>query len=83
MKNLLVSGYRHGAGRIDNPVHIGLPHFAIANSDDAMSIQAPNMASGDPGKYRIDLAARHEFRFLNRSADRLNSGFDIDHHTLL
>jgi hypothetical protein len=38
------------------------------------------MAAGNARVDRLDLAARHQLRFLDRATDRLHGGFDIDDH---
>ena len=48
-----------------------------------MRIDAANMATGDAGKHRANLAARHQLGFFHRTLNRLHRGFDVDDHTLL
>ena len=83
VQDLLIRRDGHGAGGIDDAVHVQLGHFVVANGDNAVGIEAADMATGDAGINRTDLAAGHQFGLFDRALYRLHRGFDVDHHALL
>ncbi len=83
VQDLLVGGDGHGARRVDDPLHVAGGHFLVADSDDAMGIQAADMTAGDARVDRVDLAAGHQLGLFHGALNGMHRGFDIHHHTLL
>src|SRR5262249_18337912 len=50
--------------------------------DDAMAVEALHVCTGDAGIHAVDLTAGHKLRFRDGLANRLDSGIDVDDHTL-
>ena len=46
-------------------------------------VEAADVAAGDAGERRGDLAVGHQLGFLERALDRRHGGLDVDHHALL
>ena len=46
-------------------------------------LQAADVAAGDAGVDRVDLAAGHQLGFLDRALDRLHGRLDVDDHAAL
>src|SRR3990167_1262903 len=83
VENFLVRRDGYSLGGVDDALQIGAVHFAVADGDDAVAVQAANVAAGDADINRVDLAAGHEFCFLDRALDGLHGGFDVHHNALL
>src|SRR5690606_5357975 len=83
VQDLLVGRYGDRPCRIDYPVDVARAHFLVAYRHDAVGVEAANVAAGDPGVDRVDIAAGHQFRFLDGALDGVHGRFDVDHHTFL
>ena len=83
VEDLLVGGNGHRPRRVDHPVHVALGHLPVADGDDAVGIQAADVAAGDAGIDLVDVAARHQLRLLDRALDGGDRGLDVDDHALL
>ena len=79
----LVGGYGHRLGRLDHVLDVGVRDLAVADRDHAVGVQAPDVAAGDAGVDRVDLAAGHQLGLLDRALDGLHGRFDVDDHALL
>ena len=83
VKPLLVRRDGHRARRLDDMLAVGLGHFLVADRHDAVRVQAADMAAGDSRVDRTDLAAGHQFGFLDGALDRLHRRFNVDDHATL
>ena len=83
VQDLLVRRDGDGLGRVHHVLHVDVAHFAIADRDHAVRIQAAHVAAGDAGEHRADLAAGHELGFFDGALDRLHRRLDVDHHAFL
>ncbi len=54
----------------------------MLDGDQAMAVEAIDVATGDPHIDRGDGAAGHGLRLLDRLGDGVDRAFDVDHHTL-
>ena len=57
-------------------------HFLVLDRHHAPGIDAFDMAAGNADVDRIDLHARHQFRFLDGFFDRFHGAVDVHHHAL-
>jgi hypothetical protein len=80
--HLAVHRDRHGLGGVDHPAHVALAHLPVLDRDDAVGVEAANVAAGDPGEDRGDLAVGHQLGFLDRVFDRRDRGVDVHDHAL-
>jgi len=80
VQNLPVKGQSDGAGGIHNAIHIGLGDLPALDGDNAVTVEALDVGSRNPCEDRGNLAAGHQFRFIDGLADRMNGLVDIDHH---
>ena len=71
------AGNGDGARRVDHAVDVARRHFAIADRDDAVRVQAAHVTAGDAGQHRMDLAPGHELGFLDGALDRLHRRIDV------
>ena len=78
--DLPVRGDGHGAGRLDDPVHVRRGHLPVLDGDDALAVDHLGLAAADPGVNRADFAAGHGFGFFHGPADGPHGVFNIDHH---
>ena len=83
MQDLLVGRDRHRFGRVDHMLDVGLPDLPIAYGDHTVRVEAADMTARDAGVDRVDLAAGHQFGFLDRTLDRLRGRLDVHHHAAL
>ncbi|MNN28543.1 hypothetical protein D3C81_1421190 [compost metagenome] len=83
VQDLLVGGNGHGLGRFQHTVQIAPAHFAFADRGDALRVAALHVVAGDGGVNRTDLAAGHQFGFLDGALDGLHRRFDVHHHAAL
>ena len=80
MDDFPVGGNGHGAGGIDDPVHVRRGHLAVLDGDDALAVDDLGLAAADPGVHRADFAAGHGFSFFHGAADGLDGVFNVYHH---
>jgi hypothetical protein len=80
---LLVRGYRDRLGRIDDAIHVPGRYFLVADCDDAVRIQAADVAAGNSRVNRMNITPRHQFGFLDRALDRMHRRLDVYDDTLL
>ena len=78
MKDFMIRGDRYGFGCIQNTVEIALTHFFVLYGDDAVAIESFDVAAGDTGENRMNLATSHQLRFFDRFLDGVHRAFDID-----
>ena len=83
VQDFLVRGDCHGLGRVYNPLQVVAVDLLVLDGDDAVGIQAADMAAGNSHVDRVYLAARHQLGLLHRPLNGLHGGLDIDHHPLL
>ena len=83
VENALISRNRHRPGCVDNAFDITATNLSIPNGDDAMRVQAANVAARDARVHRLDFATCHQFGFFNRSLNRVHRRFDIDDYAAL
>ncbi len=83
VQDALVGRNRHCLGGIDDVLDIAMGHFAVADRDHSVRIEAAHVAAGDAGVDRVDLAVRHQLGLLDRALDRLHRRLDVDDHALL
>ena len=77
-----VGGNIDGPGRIQRPVNIALRHFAAADGNDAVAVDAVDMAAGNAHVDGVNLAAGHEFGSLNGRTDGTHRLLNVDHYPL-
>ena len=83
VQDLLVGGNVHGARGFDHPFDIERRDFPVLDRDHAGGVEALDVAAGDAGESRGDLAVGHQFGFLERALDRADRRLDVDDHALL
>ena len=59
VQNFLVGRNRNGPCRVDNPIDIAGTHFFISYRDDAVRVQAANMAAGNTCIDGVNIASGH------------------------
>ena len=69
-------------GRVDDPGDVGLADLLVLHRDDALAVEALDVAAGDAGVDGGDLAAGHQLGLFDRAADGGDGGLDVDHHAL-
>ena len=74
----LIGRDRDGARRVDDALDVAGADLFVANRDDAVRVQAADVAAGDARQHAVDLAAGHELGFLDRALDRLHRRLDVD-----
>ena len=82
VQDTLPFGNCPGTGRVDHPINIGRHDFALLDRHHAIRVHRADMATRHSDIHRMNIAARHQLGFFNRTLDRLNRRFNIDHHTL-
>jgi hypothetical protein len=82
VEDLAVLGDVHRPGRVEHAVDVRLPDLLVLHRHHALGVEAADVAAGDAGVDRADLAARHQLRLLDGAADRGDGGVDVDHHAL-
>ena len=65
---------------VEHPRDVALPHFLVLHRHHALRIEAADVSAGDARVHRLDLAARHQLRFLDGAPDRGDGRLDVDHH---
>src|SRR5262249_59170636 len=74
---------RHRPGGLVPPVDVALGHLAALHGDDAVAVEALDVAAGRAGHDTADLAAGHQLRLVDGLADGRHRGVDVDHRPLL
>ena len=82
MDDLAVGRNGHSPGGIKSTFNIALRDLAALDGNHAVAVDAHDVAARNPHVYRVDLAARHEFRIFHGLADGLDGLFNVDHHAL-
>ena len=82
VQDLLVGRDRHRARGVDDAIDVAVGDLAVADRDDPVRIEAADMAAGDPGIDRSDLAAGHELGLFDGPLYGLHRGLDVDHDAL-
>ena len=82
MDDLPVHGDGDGLGGVDDAAHVLLGDLAVLDGDDALGVDPLDVAAGDPGVDRFDLAAGHQLRLFDGLADRGDRALDVDDHPL-
>ena len=77
MEHLAVHRDRHGLGRVDHPLDVPLTDLLVLDRDDAAGIEALDVAAGDAGDDRVDLAPRHQLCLFYGFLDRLDGRVDV------
>src|SRR5690606_22120616 len=54
----------------------------VLDRDDPLGVEALDVAAGDPGEDRVDLAAGHQLGFLDRPPDGADRRLDVDDDAL-
>ena len=78
MQDLLVRRYGNGTRGIDHPLDILRHDFLVTDGDDAMRVQAADMAAGDTGIHRVDLATGHELGLFDGTLYGMHRRLDVD-----
>ena len=78
--HLPVGGNGHGAGRVDDPVHVRRGHFPILDGDDPLAVDHLGLAAADAGINRADFAVGHDLRLFHGLANGPHGILDVDHH---
>ena len=80
--DLAVHRDRDGLGGVDHPLHVPLAHLAILHRHHSVRVEGADVAAGDAGVDRRDLAVGHQLRLLHGMLDGVDGGVDVDHHPL-
>lgn len=80
VQNFLIGRNGDRLGRVYHSIDIRLGHFPVANGDNTVGVEAFNMTARNSRVHGVNAATRHQLGLFNRALDRLNRGFDIDHH---
>ena len=80
--HLAVRRNGHGPRRVQSALDVALGNFAALDGNDAVAVDAHDMAAGNAHVDRVDLAAGHELRVFHCLADGLHGLLDVDHHAL-
>jgi len=83
VQNFLICRNGHGARGVYHPVDVTIAHFLVPNCDDPVRVQAAYMAAGNTGINRVNVATRHQFRFLDGALNRVHGRLDIDDNAFL
>src|SRR5690606_27394963 len=83
VQHFLVGRDGYCLGGVDDTLQVGTIHFTVADGDDAVAVEAADVAAGNTHVHRMNLAAGHELGFFNGALDGLDGGFDIHHDPLL
>src|SRR5690606_3501716 len=83
MQPALVGRYRDSARGIHDAFDIAGGDFLVADGNHAGRVAALDVAAGNAGVDRADLAAGHQLGLLDRALDRLHRRFDVHHDTAL
>ena len=83
VQDLLVRRNGHGLGRVHHVLHVDVAHFAIADRDHAVRIQAAHVQPAMPANTeRISQPAMSSASSIG-ALDRLHRRLDVDHHAFL
>ena len=69
--------------RLDHALDVERADLAVLDRHHAVRVEAPDVAAGDAGERRGDLAVGHQLGLLERALDRGHGGLDVHHHALL
>ena len=83
MENLLVCRNRNRLGGVNDPVDVGLGDLTVTDCNNAVGIQALDVAAGNTRIHRVNAAPGHQFRLFHRALNCLDGGFNIHHHSTL
>ena len=83
VQDALVGRDRYRTRGIEDALHVARGHFPIPDRDDAVGVEAADVAARDARADRIDLASRNELGLFDRSAYRLHRRLDVDDHAPL
>src|SRR5436309_716858 len=83
VEHLAVRGQRDRPRRVDDTLDVARRHLAVLHGDDAVAVEALQVAAGRARDDAADLAARHELGLVDRPPDRLHRGLDVDDHAFL
>jgi len=78
VQDLAVQRDADRAGGVDGAPHVHLLDLAALDGDDAVAVEALDVAAGDPGEHGADLDAGHELGLLDGLLDRLDGAVDVD-----
>ena len=82
MQDLAVLRDVDGPRRVEHAVDVALPHFLVLDRDDALRVEAPDVAARDAGVDGADLHPGHQLGLLDGPSDRGHRRLDVDDHTL-
>ena len=82
MEHFAIHWDSHCLCRIDHSLQIPRHDFFVFNRDDAVTVEAFDVAPGNARKDGVNLTARHQTRFLNGFFERIHRGLDVDDHAL-
>ena len=81
VQDLLLGRNMHGAGNFQHALHVLLRDFLVVlDGDDAVGIEALDVAARNAGVDIVNLARGHHFRFLHGAGDGFDGAFDIHHY---
>ena len=83
MQDALVLRASHCAGRFHDARDVHLRHLLVPDSHHARRVETAHMTAGNAGVNGVDLHARHQLCFLDRTLDRLDREVDVDHNAAL
>ena len=78
MDDFAVHGDGDGLGGVDDAAHVLLGDFAVLDGDHALGVEALDVAAGDTGIDRLDLAAGHQLGLFDGLADGGDRALDVD-----
>src|SRR5215813_1603048 len=82
MKHFAVHGNRHSLGGVNDPLQIALGDFLVFHGDNAVAVESFNMPAGHAGMNTVDFTPCHQSRLFDGPADRVHSGFNVNHDAL-
>jgi len=82
VNDLPVHGDGDRLGRVDDPADVVVVHLAVLDGDHPLRVEPLDVPPGDTGEDRLDLAAGHQLRLLQRLFDGADGALDVDHHPL-
>src|SRR5262249_61669415 len=68
---------------LEDALHVPGPHLAAADRHHAVHVEALDVAPGGARDDAANLAAGHQLGLIDRLADGLDGGVDVDHRALL
>src|SRR5690606_10908545 len=72
VQDLLVGGNGDSPRRVDHAIHVTHGDLVVADGDDAVRVEAADMAARDAGVHGVDLAPGHQLRFLHGPLYRMH-----------